>query len=113
MSFNRFSRSASDDCEGKGDENETRFSWSYPLFDSLSLPQLAAAGCDRSRNAHCKLLAFSVVQNLDFGPLRRLAKQELAVRSRAERAMPKYAATGLNPARHVDRRGADCVRPRL
>ena len=31
MSFNRFSRSASDDCEGKGDENESVFHGHIPL----------------------------------------------------------------------------------
>ena len=42
MSFYRFSRCASDDCEDKGDENETVFHSDNPLFDCLSLSELAA-----------------------------------------------------------------------
>jgi len=38
----RLNRSSSDKCEGNGDENQSLFSWWYPLLNSLSLPRLAA-----------------------------------------------------------------------
>ena len=43
MSFNRFSRSASDDCQGKGDENEGVFH-GHVLLGGVSLPRWVAAG---------------------------------------------------------------------
>ena len=43
MSFNRFSRSANDNREGKGDENESAFHGRIP-HDKLNLPRWVAAG---------------------------------------------------------------------
>jgi len=45
MSFYRFSRSASDDCEDKGDENET-------VFHS-DIPSLTVSACASLRRVRC------------------------------------------------------------
>ena len=74
MSFYRFSRSASYDCEGKGDENERVFHGRIPLFDGPSLPRFAAVGCDQNHGILVSDEAFCVRLGAPrFCPLRRMA----------------------------------------